>query len=173
MMTLKQDLKQMHVDELRSYAELLEQEIEKLNEELETAKVNEGAYSIGRSDIRYFLSTILGIEEEYVSSELVEDAFNKIKGKFTLEGESDTFIAYIKSTLDVKNLHNVYSGMLSDDGSTLHIYFHDEPGMDTPDATFTGDAVNGLLKKVFGENYETDAVDDTFTFTFDRSLLGE
>lgn len=173
MTTLKQDLKQMNVDELRAYAERLEHENERLNDEIETAKVNESAYIIGRNDIRYYLSTIIGIEEEYVSDELVETAFAEIKNKFLLEGETESFCSFIESSLDVKNLHNVYSGMLSHDGSTLHLYFHDEPGMDTPDATLTGDAVNKFLKKIFGEGFESDSMDETFTFTFDRSLLEE
>lgn len=164
----EQEVGQMTTEEVYAYAKDLEELATSLEEKLRIETV---AYGISRDEIRYILSGMLNLDEEYISDELVQTAFDEIKRNFALEEETEVFANYLHGQLDVEHLHNVYSGILSPDGSVLHLYFHDEPGMDTPDATLTGDAVDSFLEKVFGEDFDVKV--DTSPFTFDRSLLSE
>lgn len=164
----EQEVGQMTTEEVYAYAKDLEELATSLEEKLRIETV---AYGISRDEIRYILSGMLNLAEDYISEDLIDTAFGEIKRNFTMEEETEVFANFLGGQLDVEHTNHVYSGILSPDGSILNIYFHDEPGMDTPDGTLTGDAVDELLEKVFGEDFDIKV--DTSPFTFDRSLLAE
>jgi len=158
----------MTTDEVYDYAKELESLVVQLEGKQNAKPV---AYGIDAEEVRYILSGMLNIEEHYLSDELVQTAFDEIKRNFVMEEETEMFSNLLRGQLDLNNINNTYSGILSADGSVLHIYFHDEPGMDTPDESLSGDAVETFLEKVFGEDW--DVIVDTSPFTFDRSKLAE
>lgn len=164
----EQEVGQMTTEEVYAYAKDLEQLVVELQNKV---AIESTAYGITREEIRFILSGMLTLEESYISDELIDTAFAEIKRGFVMEEETEMFANYLRGQLDVENLHNIYSGILSPDGSVLNLYYHDEPGMDLPDMTLSGDEVDDLLEKVFGENF--DVMVDTSPFTFDRSLLAE
>lgn len=164
----EQEVGQMTTEEVYAYAKDLEELATSLEKKLRIETV---AYGISRDGIRYILSGMLSLAEDYISDDLIDTAFAEIKRGFVMEEETEMFANYLRGQLDVENLHNIYTGILSPDGSVLNLYYHDEPGMDLPDMTLSGDEVDDLLEKVFGENF--DVMVDTSPFTFDRSLLAE
>lgn len=152
--------------EMKKYAEELEAYVRQLEEE---KAAMEPAYSVGREDIRYWLSNLLSIEENFVSEALIDDAFFEIKQQFLLEGESETFQNFLVAQFPLRQMHNEYTGILSGDGSVLHVYFASEMEMGEPDLSLSGDSVEAFLVRVVGEDYD-EQIDST-PFTFDRSRL--
>lgn len=163
-----QEVGHMTTDEVYAYAK----ELEALAGDLEAKlRIETVAYGISRDEIRFILSGMLNLSEDYISEDLIDTAFGEIKRNFTMEEETEVFANFLRGQLDIEHTNHVYSGILSPDGSVLNLYFHDEPGMDTPDSTLTGDAVEDFLEKVFGEDFDVKV--DTSPFTFDRSALSE
>lgn len=156
----------MTTDEVYDYAKELEEHIRQLEQSQNPKPV---AYGIDADEIRYILSGMLSLDEHFISEELVQTAFEEIKRNFIMEEESEMFSNFLRGQLDLEKINHTYSGILSADGSLLFVYFHDEPGMDLPDYTMTGDEVETFLEKVFGEDW--DVIVDTSPFTFERSKL--
>lgn len=152
--------------EMKKYAEELEEHVRQLEEE---KAAMEPAYSVGREDIRYWLANILSIDQDFVSEALIDDAFIEIKRYFQLEGESETFQNFLSAQFPLSKMHNEYTGILSGDGSTLHIYFTPEMEIGKPDLSLSGDKVEAFLVHVVGEDYD-DKIDSA-PFAFDRSKV--
>lgn len=163
-----QEVGHMTTEEVYAYAK----DLEALAGDLEAKlRIETVAYGISRDEIRFILSGMLNLSEDYISEDLIDTAFDEIKRNFTMEEETEVFANFLGGQLDVEKLHNIYTGILSPDGSVLNLYYHDEPGMDLPDMTLSGDAVDDFLEKVFGEDFDVKV--DTSPFAFDRSLLAE
>lgn len=159
---------------IKSKSELLSMSTEELIEHIEELQEQKRNTVVctSREDVRFALSGMLSIPEDFISENIIDIAQRLMLGQFSFSNEHEQIMEFLEYSSDTNWLEEQghYTGqILADD--TLVIYCQNGAVDGSPDVHITSkDAVEYTLEHLFGKDWDN-VVDETAPFTFPSHSL--